>query len=59
MRDINRIDKFCNELAEIWKTNLPDFRFFQFIEYVWTVLGDTFYMEEDEAIEKIKKIFED
>ncbi len=27
MRDPNRIDKFCNELAAIWKSNAPDWRF--------------------------------
>lgn len=26
MRDINRIDKFCNELAKYWK-QVPDWRF--------------------------------
>ena len=59
MRDINRIDKFCNELAEIWKTNCPDWRFGQLIG---NVLSDydasTFYMEDDEMIEKIRNFFE-
>ena len=59
MRDINRIDKFCNELAEIWKTNCPDWRFGQFIG---NVLSDydvsTFYMEDDEMIQRFRDFFE-
>lgn len=29
MRDPNRIYKFCNELANIWVTKCPDWRFGQ------------------------------
>ena len=29
MRNTNRIRPFCNELATIWETNFPDWRFGQ------------------------------
>lgn len=55
MRDINRIDKFCSQLAEYWK-QVPDWRFGQLIT---NVLGGCkklpFYYEEDEML----KLFED
>lgn len=61
MRDINRIDKFCNELAEVWK-KVPDWRFGQLMN---NVLGqmqsegkDIFFPEEDEMIEYFKNYFE-
>ena len=60
MRDINRIDKFCNELAEVWK-KVPDWRFGQFVN---NVLGqmqsegrDIFFPEEDEMMEYIRNYF--
>lgn len=62
MRDINRIDKFCNELAEVWKCyEARDLRFGQLI---MNVLGkmqsegrDPFFPEEDEMIEYFRKYF--
>jgi hypothetical protein len=58
MRDINRIDKFCQELANIWKTNCPDWRFGQFMV---NVLGscdrDPFFYEEDELMAIFKSFF--
>lgn len=58
MRDISRIDKFCKELADIWKTNCPDWRFGQFIVNVFgTFDKDPFFPEEDEMIEMIKRCF--
>lgn len=58
MRDPNRIAKFCDRLAEAWRTN-PDLRFGQF---VLNALGsiqaekrrDVFYIEDDEMIEAIE-----
>jgi len=61
MRDIKRIRKFCNELASVWETSCPDWRFGQL---VMNVLGDMqgsgrdpFFPEEDEMIEYFKKYF--
>lgn len=59
MRNPERIDVFCQELARIWKTNVPDWRFGQLIE---NVLGqechrDIFFPEEDEMIGYFRKYF--
>lgn len=35
MRDPNRIDKFCAELAELWKNNCSDWRFGQLVTNVY------------------------
>lgn len=58
MRDPNRIDAFCKELAKIWKKNAPDWRFMQLIDNLqsWTG-GDMFYIEEDYFLEVLKKFF--
>ena len=58
MRDIERIDKFCNQLAEIWKTNCPDWRFGQLIVNVFSSFDiDPFFPEEEQMIQKIEKFF--
>ena len=61
MRDVNRIYKFCNELAEIWATQCPDWRFGQMMMNVLGQMSsekrDPFFPEEDEMIEYIKKYF--
>lgn len=61
MRDIKRIRKFCNELATIWETHCPDWRFGQMVS---NVLGDMqsggrdiFFPEEKEMIEYFKNYF--
>ena len=55
MRNPDRIDDFCMQLAKIWKDNVPDWRFGQLICNVWgTINTDPFFPEEDEMI----KIFE-
>ena len=61
MRNPDRIYKFCNQLAEIWQTKVPDWRFGQLI---CNVLGqmqaegiDPFFPEEDKMIEYFKKYF--
>lgn len=61
MRDKNRIDKFCDELANVWKENCYDWRFGQLM---MNVLGkmqsegrDPFFPEEDEMIEYFRNYF--
>ena len=56
MRDINRLDKFYNELKEIHKKNFPDWRFGQLLVNVladWQAKTkrDIFFLEEDEMIQ--------
>ena len=58
MRDVNRIEPFCNEFAELWK-NYPYLRFGQIMcnieKYCQITLGkDMFYMEDDELMEVIR-----
>lgn len=62
MRDINRIDPTMDEIERIWK-ELPDFRFFQLIDYIKTVINsrtgrnnDLFYLEDDKTLEYLKTI---
>lgn len=61
MRDINRIRKFCNELATIWESQCPDWRFSQFVLNVMESdeMEDTmpFYVEDDEMMEHFKSFF--
>lgn len=59
MRDINRIDKFCNELAEVWKIyECYDWRFLQLISNVFCEQNkDIFFIEDDEAMSIIKNYF--
>lgn len=58
MRDIDRIDKFCKELAEIWKTNVPDWRFGQLMVNVLNSMPkDPFFPEEDEMLQFFKDYF--
>lgn len=60
MRNLERIDKFCNELATIWKDKAPDLRFGQIIFCVFDsmVSRDPFFPEEDEMIKYIRNCFE-
>lgn len=56
MRDINRLDKFYDELKEIYKKHFPDWRFGQMIVNVladWQAKTkrDVFFPEEDEMIQ--------
>lgn len=56
MRDVNRLDKFYNELCEIHKNHFPMWRFGQFIVNVladWQAKTkrDIFFPEEDEMIQ--------
>lgn len=59
MRDPKRIKKFCDELAEIWENQCPDWRFGQLI---CNVIGeeikrDPFYIEEGEMMESFRRFF--
>lgn len=58
MRDPKRIKKFCDELAEIWEAQCPDWRFGQLM---CNVLGsdglDPFFKEEDKMLALFKKYF--
>lgn len=59
MRDPNRIDDFCKELAKVWKENCPDWRFSQFIINIFGAFeADPWYWEEDRVLKEIKKFFE-
>lgn len=56
MRDPNRIDKFCAELAELWH-KVPDWRFAQLIVNVYGHSDrDPFFLEEDESMELFKEV---
>ena len=63
MRDINRIDPFLQELGTIWKTQCPDWRFGQLMFNMYRVMQshkkDMFYLEEDEFLDYIKKMFKE
>lgn len=61
MRDPKRIDKFCAELAKIWKI-VPDWRFGQLMsnilgDYVATTGRDIFFPEDDELLKFFKNYF--
>ena len=61
MRDIKRIRKFCNELADIWEENTFDWRFGQLICNVFGQMAaegrDPFFPEEDEMIKYFRNYF--
>lgn len=61
MRDKNRIEPFMEELGDIWKENVPDWRFGQFIDNIFAVLRDEgkdpFMMEDDDILKAIKNMF--
>ena len=61
MRDPKRIQKFCDELAQMWRT-VPDWRFGQLISnvlgaYVSETHRDIFFPEEEEMLAFFKKYF--
>ena len=59
MRDVSRIDKFLDELEDIWKTHCPDWRFGQMISNVLNTFDiDPFFIEEEEMIKRIRNFFE-
>ena len=62
MRDPNRIDSFCGELAQIWH-RFPDWRFGQLMsnllgEFVSETHKDIFFPEEDELLDYFRKYAE-
>lgn len=61
MRDPSRIYTFCNELADLWAKNAPDWRFGQLM---MNALGemqaggrDPFFPEEDEMLRFLQNYF--
>lgn len=63
MRDPNRIDRFCNILADIWR-KVPDWRFGQLMtnvmsQYITEHGQDAFYVEDEEFFKWLKSIFEE
>ena len=58
MRDHKRIYDFCNKLATIWATEVPDWRFGQLISNVFGAYGrDPFFLEEDEMMRLFEEYF--
>lgn len=55
MRDPKRIHKFCNELADIWEANCPDWRFGQLLVNV--IDRDPFYLEEHDMLRLFREYF--
>lgn len=55
MRDENRIDEFCNQLAKTWHS-FPDWRFGQLIANIFCISENPsfFYIEDDKALEYLK-----
>ncbi len=60
MRDPERIDVFCRELAVLWH-RVPDWRFGQFISNVMGAVasehGDIFFPEDGDMLEYMKEYF--
>lgn len=55
MRDPNRIQKFCNRLAQAWR-NVPDWRFGQLmVNALGEMDVDPFFPEDDKMIEYLEK----
>lgn len=58
MRNPDRIDAFCTQLAKIWKEKAPDWRFGQLTMNVYGSMDvDPFFPEEDEMIQIIENFF--
>lgn len=60
MRDVERIDKICNALRDIWK-EYPDWRFTQLLSN-FNICGDrrdyiSFYQEDDETYKRIHTLY--
>lgn len=54
MRDPKRIDKFCRQLASMWKM-VPDWRFGQLIFNAFSEMKmDPFYKEDDDMLEYLE-----
>ena len=58
MRDINRIDGFCDRLKEVWK-QVPDWRFGQLMCNTLGDVGmDPFFIEDEPLIKRLEEIME-
>lgn len=61
MRNKKRIKEFCDEFANIWEENVPQWRFGQLICNVFGQMAtkdkDPFFPEEDEMINYFKNYF--
>lgn len=63
MRNVSRIKKFCDELAKIWESEVPDWRFGQLMSlvlgrYYNETKKDFFFTEEEEMMQFIKEYFQ-
>lgn len=63
MRDPNRINQYCNELAEVWH-KVPDWRLAQLMinamhQWAWSNKGDPFYAEDADFMEFIKNFIKE
>ena len=63
MRDPNRIDYYCDELAELWH-KVPDWRLSQFITnaiivYMNKYGSDTFYVEDADFMKFLREFIEE
>lgn len=64
MRDDKRIFPFMNEIAALWQTSFPDWRFGQLMTVfenwvkVNTSYRDLFYIEKDRFLELFKEFCE-
>ena len=51
MRDPKRIKEFCDQLAEVWEQNYPDWRFGQLISNVYGIQEPScFFFGEDDVL---------
>lgn len=58
MRDPDRIDAFCKELAKIWKSKVPDWRFGQLVSNVYGEgKRDPFFYEEEDTLKLFRQFF--
>jgi len=57
MQDPKRLDNFYEELKNLHKTSVPDWRFGQMLMNVFA-MKDMFYLEEDEILKEVKEYFE-
>lgn len=55
MRDPKRIRRFCNELADIWESKCPDWRFGQLLVNV--IDRDPWFLEEDDMMRLFRVYF--
>lgn len=59
MRDPQRIDKVCAEIARIWK-RYPDFRFTQMISNFYGYKrSDCYYMEDEKFVKELNEFFDE